>query len=234
MTRLTFLLLTTLIVTLQPSSTSKTNLDRYTSHRRPFLPARMQLVIKKTWDGRDIEPNEFVTIRMSQHDSGIKFEVFAPFYSDPAPSASKGSLMHLWDYEVVEAFFLGDDNKYLEVEFGPHGHYIVLLLDGYRNVIKHSFPLEYHVTSKSDTRWSGEAIIPKELFPKNVTKLNSYAIHGQGEARKYLSLYPVETDKFEAPEFHRLDYFQPLDVSKLLPSNSKDDWSDEWTAALAN
>ena len=32
----------------------------------------------------------------------------------------------------MEAFFLNDVGQYLELEFGPYGHYLVLLLDGVR------------------------------------------------------------------------------------------------------
>ena len=39
-------------------------------------------------------------------------------------------------YEVVEAFFLNSEDRYLEVEFGPHGQHIALLLDGRRNAVK--------------------------------------------------------------------------------------------------
>ena len=46
--------------------------------------------------------------------------------------------------QVVEAFFLNSvTSQYLEVEFGPHGHYLALLLDGKRNAIKTDLRLEY-------------------------------------------------------------------------------------------
>jgi len=32
----------------------------------------------------------------------------------------------------VEAFFLNEAGQYLELEFGPYGHYLVLLLNGVR------------------------------------------------------------------------------------------------------
>ena len=51
----------------------------------------------------------------------------------------------LWDYEVVELFFLNSESKrYLEVEFGPHGQHLVLLLNGGPDqCLEHSLPLEY-------------------------------------------------------------------------------------------
>ena len=87
----------------------------------------------------------------------IIFEVDAPFYNDPAPSEpsdkksdidSKNdkALMGLWDYEVVEAFFLcSKSEQYLEVEIGPHGHHLVLFLNGRKNIIKECLPIKWEV-----------------------------------------------------------------------------------------
>jgi hypothetical protein len=200
----------------------------------------VDLEIKTTWDNQSITDHEKVRLKLTRASpSSVRLDIDAPFYNDPAPQAAVGSLMHLWDYEVVELFLLGNDNRYLEVEFGPHGHYIVLLLDGFRNVIKHSLPLEPVRLGRTgdcehSRRWTASAVIPDEYFPQNVTKLNAYAIHGVDAARKYLALSPVPTGKFEQPEFHRLDYFKPTDLSGVLaPGTDTNDWSDTWKTALA-
>ena len=86
----------------------------------------------------------------------IIFKIDAPFYNDPAPksveeernpenqSRNIKSLMGLWDYEVVEGFFLSSKTQqYLEVEFGPHGHHLVLFLQGRKNIIKECIPIDY-------------------------------------------------------------------------------------------
>ena len=53
-------------------------------------------------------------------------------------------IFQLWEYEVVEAFFLSSGSEqYVELEFGPHGQHLALLLNGRRNAIKHSLPLNY-------------------------------------------------------------------------------------------
>lgn len=51
---------------------------------------------------------------------------------------------------VVEMFFLNKNDEYLEVELGPWGQHLLLLLKGERNAIKHSLPLDYIVTEKID------------------------------------------------------------------------------------
>ena len=88
----------------------------------------------------------------------ITIKVDAPFYNDPAPPErsvqdSSGdpqkdkALMGLWDYEVVEAFFLSSKTQqYLEVEVGPHGHHLVLFLNGRKNIIKECLPIKWEVS----------------------------------------------------------------------------------------
>ena len=87
----------------------------------------------------------------------VVMNVDAPFHDDPIPritdnnstctsSSHNGAFMGLWEYEVVEAFFLCSETKqYLEVELGPHGHHLVLLLDGRKNIIKSCLPLRWKV-----------------------------------------------------------------------------------------
>jgi hypothetical protein len=41
----------------------------------------------------------------------IKMEISAPFYNDPAPDGAPGPFFQLWDYEVVEAFFLASGGQ---------------------------------------------------------------------------------------------------------------------------
>lgn len=47
-------------------------------------------------------------------------------------------------------FFLNENDEYLEVELGPWGQHLLLLLQGERNAIKDSLPLDYIVTEKTD------------------------------------------------------------------------------------
>ena len=75
---------------------------------------------------------------------------------------------------------------YLELEFGPHGQHLGLVLHGVRNAIKHSFPMQYHAhINEKDKSWTGKAVVPKKYFPSGVNKFNAYAINGQDENRIY-------------------------------------------------
>ena len=47
------------------------------------------------------------------------------------------------------------------------------------------------------TMWHGRAQIPESYFPRNVTKLNAYAIHGNEGNKVYEALYPIPQGKFK-------------------------------------
>ena len=94
----------------------------------------------------------FIEFYFLEINSGLGIEIEAPFFDDPAPDSDPGkqqAFLGLWDYEVVEIFFLAssknekEDEMYLELEFGPHGHHLGLLLHGRRNCLIHSFPITY-------------------------------------------------------------------------------------------
>jgi len=171
--------------------------------------------IHNLWNGQPDPSGDKVKISLTEGDNEMIIGVEAPFYNDPPPPNGKPGEAYfgLWDYEVVEAFFLASETKeYLELEFGPHGQHLVLLLNGTRNAIKHSLALVYEAEIKGDM-WKGVARIPKTYFPDNFDVWNAYAIHGTGDDKVYKSLFPVPGD---APDFHRLHDFKPLQGFQCL------------------
>ncbi|XP_060602806.1 UPF0462 protein C4orf33 homolog isoform X1 [Ruditapes philippinarum] len=176
----------------------------------------LAFTIGKSWDGKDLSHQKAEIYLSKGVSNEVVLSVRAPFYNDPpAPNGPVGQpFPQLWDYEVVEAFFLSDSGKYLEVELCPHGQHIVLMLDGRRNMIKDKLPLLF--TSKiSGSEWTGTAVIPADYFPPNVSKFNAYAIHGSGDNRQYEAYMAVPGDQ---PDFHRLEYFANVDFSSVLPA----------------
>ncbi|XP_065185687.1 UPF0462 protein C4orf33 homolog isoform X2 [Sycon ciliatum] len=176
--------------------------------------------IATQWDGTPLPAKDHVKLSVCSQSAAphsIVLKVEAPFYDDPAPPAPSGSACdQLWDYEVVEAFFLGPEEKYLEVELCPLGQHLILTLEGVRCIKKHMLPLEFTANvDKSGGRWTGEALIPLEYFPPSVTHFNAYAIHGTGDDRVYSSLYPAAAGQFEQPDFHRLQFFKEVDFSAV-------------------
>lgn len=196
----------------------------------------MEYVIDRTWNNQSIEPNKYVTIHFQpchEHD-GVEITVRSQFYNDKKPNATTGSVFELWNYEVIEVFFAGKSNRYVELEFGPHNQYLVLLLNGVRNTLKHSIPLNYYNATIDNEKktWTGRAVIPNKYFPQGVNKFNCYSIHGEGEHRQYFSLFPTPYNAYDQPDFHRLQYFGDIDFEQLQPGNALYE-SDYWQAIQA-
>ena len=60
--------------------------------------------------------------------------------------------------------------------------------------------MNFTSTITNDSTWSGEAVVPSGYFPKAVTKMNAYAIHGSDEERVYEALYPTPYGKYPEPD----------------------------------
>lgn len=82
----------------------------------------MNFQIRSTWDGETIDHLP-IELNLKSSETGLTVNVRAPFFDDPPPEqeteSSDGAFDRLWDFEVVEAFFLNDNNDYLEVELNP-------------------------------------------------------------------------------------------------------------------
>ena len=165
-----------------------------------------RLCIDHTWDGKCLAEHDQAVLDIRFEAAGLYLEVVSPFYGDSSPHQEPGSTECLWDYEVVEWFLLGDDLKYLEVELGPHGHYLVLELQGVRQVIRQGLPIQYESRIEGST-WKGRALIPSSYVPPGELRVNAYAIHGPVTDRSYFAAVPVPGER---PDFHRLERFRLL------------------------
>jgi len=114
----------------------------------------MKLVVERTWD--DHPAGVHVEVALRRHTDQLIIDVDAPFFDDPAPSGPPGPSPELWRHEVVEVFFLGSDERYLEVELSPRGHHLVLELHGVREVVRQGMPLDFTATIDGE-RWRGGA-----------------------------------------------------------------------------
>ncbi|XP_074130272.1 UPF0462 protein C4orf33-like [Sminthopsis crassicaudata] len=192
----------------------------------------MDFKIKHTWNSLPVS-HEPVWIRLSPGDGGLTMEVKAPFFNDPpAPPGEPGKpFERLWDFEVVEAFFLNDrTQQYIEVEFCPHGQHLVLLLSGRRKTWKRELALAFEV-SRHENTWEGKAHLPWNYFPPGINKFNSYAIHGSKAGRTYEALYPIPQDEIkegQEPDFHRLEYFKSFNLNMIFGEEWKQPESDLW------
>lgn len=164
------------------------------------------LRIASTWNGEPAALREIATVALSARDDGLHVSIEAPLHADPPPAAPPGALWGLWEHEVVELFVLGAGDRYTEIEFGPHGHHLLLRLEGRRNVVERLLPVDAR-WSRTQDRWRVEAMLPAAVLPQRPWRLNAYAIHGAGVDRRYLAWAPVPGDE---PDFHRLGCFREV------------------------
>lgn len=167
--------------------------------------ARTTLRVAYTWDGEPIPAAEQATVDVHVTADGLRLHIDAPHHGDPLPPALPGPTPGLWNYEVVELFVLGPDERYTELEIGPLGHHLVLRLEGRRRPVAEGLPLRVSVSRTAD-RWRADAWLARQHLPPRPWSLNAYAIHGAGAARRYLAAHPVPGPQ---PDFHRLDAFVP-------------------------
>lgn len=167
----------------------------------------IEVVIGRSWEGALLPDAERARMKLAWEDDALRIEVDAPFSGDPAPSGPAGPTDGLWEHEVVELFVLLDlqGPRYLEVELGPHGHHLVLTLDGVRKAVGRCLPLRYEATVDG-ARWRGVAHLDRSLLPSRPVSFNATAIRGVGAARRYSSLVALPGP---APDFHRPDRFVP-------------------------
>lgn len=167
----------------------------------------MQHVISTAWNGKALPRERWVFVDLAWSGGNLAVDVDSPFYGNPAPAGPAGPTEGLWEFEVVELFLLGGGCRYLEVELGPHGHYLALFLEGTRNITRRMLPLEY-AARISGSRWRGAALIPENYIPEGAFSGNAYAIYGRAGKRRHLALYPLSGG--DVPDFHRLEDFGPL------------------------
>lgn len=193
----------------------------------------VNLVINKDWRGQEslVAPYN-VDFLISQTTGDVMITIDAPFHNDPKPPYSPGKVDNLYDYEVVEVFISGypssyhEDCPYLEIEVGPHGHYFLgfFLQEADFDNVDTSIDFENMPRMKIDyekKRWKCEISVPSFLLPEPMCgedlsvcwRVNTYAIFGVDENRKYLAYSPVPG---KTPNFHRLDCFQEIRLFETI------------------
>ena len=168
----------------------------------------MRLEIASTWDGQPARTDEIVRLTLSATPAALRVEVDAPFHQDPPPPGAPGPCWRLWEHEVVELFVVGPTDHYTELELSPHGHHLLLRLEGTRNVVAKMLPLDFRARI-SGARWQGVAKLPWSLLPTTPRRGNAFAIHGQGDRRRHLAASPLPGPH---PDFHQLDRFPALQL----------------------
>ena len=125
--------------------------------------------IERTWSGELIPPKACVRIDLLIDTTGAHVKIDSPFYDDVPPQEPPGSTWALWEYEVVELFLVDESGSYLELEFGPHGHFLALRLVAPREMASTHLKLDYR-SQIAGNRW-----LVKRLLHPNTYQITSAA-----------------------------------------------------------
>lgn len=184
--------------------------------KKPFAPSSsgtghpsdgtQSFRMERDWFGKALG-SEFVSrIDLSWSEKSLNIVFSSPYFGDSPPATPEGPTWELWNYEVIEFFFLGEDEEYLEVEIAPKGHYLVLQLKGKRNIVQKMLPLKVTCNQTSATHWEGKCEIPRRYLPGGLSHWNAFAIHGKLGERHYHALFPGT----QAPDFHQFSCYEPI------------------------
>lgn len=177
-------------------------------------PESHRLRIAHTWDGHAARADEIAELTLRFGVQGLEIAVEAPFHDDPPPAGPAASTEGLWNHEVIELFLVQAATaeerqptpRYVEIELSPHGHWLVLRFAGWRRRTGGPLPLQFSAEI-ARARWRGRALLATEHLPPPPYLAGAFAIHGEGEKRRYLAAHPAGG---ETPDFHRLQSMAEL------------------------
>lgn len=159
------------------------------------------LRIGQTWSGHELPAVEQVLVRLSAAREGLTITLESPWYKDPIPEMAPGLMDGLWEHEVVEVFVASaaEPSVYTEIELGPAGHHLGLRFDGIRRRKGTPFGFSFEA-ERGAGRWGGRAFIEASRLPAPPWRINAFALHGEGERRRYLLAHRLPG---ETPDFHQ-------------------------------
>ena len=178
-----------------------------------------QLEVSLRWGGAPLLPSARSKVSLTVGTTQCTVEVEAPAHGDPPPPGPPGHRYGLWSYEVVELFIASDENpnRYLELELGPHQHFLILAFSSVRSpdAIQRSAAahpaLSYQASPLPMERWRARLTFPTSWLPPGPRwRACAFAIHGRGEQRAYEVSAPLQGD---LPDFHQPELFPLLSWS---------------------
>ena len=172
----------------------------------------LTLVIDQKWNGTMLPTSQHGSVTLAPTQQGLKIDIIAYFNNDLPPSTPIQTTWKLWEYEVVECFITNGGQRYIELEFGPHGHHLGLRLSDIRSIDGDPFPIKLITQiDRKYRRWSGSALLSWQdlLWLGEVSAeqicVNAFACWGPAHNRTYA----VNTALGDgAPDFHRINQFR--------------------------
>ena len=139
---------------------------------------------------------------------GLELTASLPHQPVPRiPAAPRGTrVADLWEYDVVECFLVGASGRYLEVELGAGGHFLVLSFSAPRVRSDSHEALRPALDFTSEAAgWRAHIVLDHSIVPSEITALNAFVIAG-GAHLAYGSLPGPDLD------FHQPACFQPVSI----------------------
>ena len=173
----------------------------------PRAPARLRLPIERLWNGAACDRPIRAAVELCL--AGEALEVRAQLrQAEPPrlPGARPGTRVPgLWEYDVVECFLAGAGGRYLEIELGAGGHFLVLSFRARRVLEGAHERLQPSVTyggGPEGERWAALRL-PRSLLPAGLRAGNAFAIAGG----RLLAWRPVPGER---PDFHQPERWPAL------------------------
>lgn len=129
----------------------------------------------------------------------------APWMSGPAPRQAPGPCWGLWEYYVVELFLASEEGPYVELEFGPAGHWLGIAFEHYRSPTRLLADVDYRWWRSGD-RWHGRARIDVGMSHR-WRRGNAFMIQRHGADRTYAAAHNA-LERETKPDFHRGDSYR--------------------------
>lgn len=174
----------------------------------PKFPNLLQFTIDRLWSDEVCKDERVkADVSLGFKKSGLFIRIEAPvLHNQSIPNVPMGSRVDkLWTFDVVEIFLVGPGHKYLEIELGAGGHYLILGFDSIRNKSNDFLYFEpvIHFSKTNEKTWVSETEIPWSIIPENLRAMNAFVI----ASGQFLALSPLPGAE---PDFHQPDFFPTL------------------------
>lgn len=148
----------------------------------PHAPGSLKLPVTTYWDGTSCG-NVLLhgLVEVQAYPEGLRITASLPTQAQPStPEQEPMTRVHnLWEYDVVECFIVGE-KKYLEVELGAGGHFLVLdfleprVRDNEYEGLEPQMSFEPKIPG-SDA-WRSSLLLPWDMIPEGIRAINAFVI----------------------------------------------------------
>jgi hypothetical protein len=174
----------------------------------------LRLAIEREWNGAPCADTRLHgEVRLSLQPGGLEIRASLPHQETPRvpAGAPRTRVADLYEYDVVECFLVGEGGRYLEVELGAGGHFLVLSFDATRVLADAHEDLEPTLRFQSGAHgWRSTLLLPAQLLPPRICAVNAFVIAGG----RFLAWHPLPGPG-AAPDFHQPARFPRVTLGVL-------------------